>query len=83
MFKFLSNKLLDWKLKQLPEAQREMVKAIMASNPELLRKIQKETEAKKKAGMPEQAAAMQVFFAHKQEIAAALQKAGVQREIRR
>ena len=77
MFKFLAGKVLDWKLKNVPEEQRAMIKAIMEKNPKLFETIAKEIEAKKKAGIPEQTAALQAFFAHKHEIAQAMQAAGV------
>jgi hypothetical protein len=77
MFKFISNKILDWKLKSVPVEQRAMIKAIMEKNPKLFETIAKETEAKKKAGVNEQAAALQVFFAHKNEIAQAMREAGM------
>ncbi len=75
MLKFLAKKALDWKLRGVPEAQREMIKAVMEQNPKLFEAIAKEIEAKKKAGIDEQAAALQVFFAHKHEVAKALQAA--------
>jgi hypothetical protein len=75
MLKFISKKIVDWKLRGVPEAQREMIKAVMEQNPKLFETIAKEIEAKKKAGVDEQAASLQAFFAHKQEIAKALQAA--------
>lgn len=77
MLKFLAGKVVDWKLRNLPEGEREMIKTLLQANPKLFEAIAKEIEAKKKAGMPEQAAAMQAFFAHKNEIAQTFQKAGV------
>jgi hypothetical protein len=77
VFKFISNKILDWKLKSLPEGQRDMIKAIMEKNPKLFESIGKEIEAKKKAGVNEQAASLQVFFAHKDEIAQAMRDSGI------
>lgn len=75
MLKFISQKVLDWKLRGVPEAQRDMIKAIMEQNPKLFEAIAKEIEAKKKAGIDEQAASLQVFFSKKQEIAKAMQAA--------
>jgi hypothetical protein len=80
MLKFLANKALEWKLRGVPEAQREMIKAVMEQNPKLFESIAKEIEAKKKAGIDEQAASLQVFFAKKQEIAKALQAAADSRQ---
>lgn len=79
MLKFLSQKVLDWKLRGVPEAQRETIKAVMQQNPKLFEAIAKEIDAKKKAGIDEKAAALQVFFAKKQEIAKAVQAAGLGR----
>ncbi len=75
---FFAKKILDWKLRGVPEGQRQVIQAIMEKNPKLFEAIAKEIEAKKKAGVPEQAASLQVFFAKKDEIAAALRGAGVQ-----
>lgn len=80
MLKFLANKALEWKLRGVPEAQREMIKAVMEQNPKLFESIAKEIEAKKKAGIDEQAASLQVFFAKKQEIAKALQAAAASQQ---
>ena len=78
MFKFLTQKILDWKLRKLPEGEREMIKGLMAANPKLFEAISKDIAAKKKAGIPEQAAAMQAFFARKNEIAQTFKSAGIQ-----
>lgn len=80
MFKFLANKALEWKMRDIPEAQREMIKAVMEQNPKLFESIAKEIEAKKKAGIAEQAASLQVFFAKKHEIAKALQAAAASQQ---
>ncbi len=74
---FFAKKILDWKLRGVPEGQRQVIQAIMEKNPKLFQSIAKEIEAKKKAGVPEQAASLQVFFAKKEEIAAALRDAGI------
>ena len=79
MLKFLAGKVIDWKLRDVPEAQRAAIKAVMEQNPKLFETIAKEIDAKKKAGIEERAAALQVFFAHKDEIARAVQAAGLGR----
>ena len=74
---FFAKKVMDWKLRGVPEGQRAVIQAIMEKNPKLFESIAKEIEAKKKAGIPEQAASLQVFFAKKNEIAAAMRDAGM------
>lgn len=65
---FLVNKLVDAKLKHLPQEQRDMIKALVSENPEFFKKIQAQIETKKKQGVAEQAAMMQVMRENQAEI---------------
>lgn len=68
MLNFLKDKIIQSKLKDLPPEQRDMITRLMNENPELLKKISDEIKAKKKSGLDEQTAMMQVMFAHKDEL---------------
>jgi hypothetical protein len=67
MFKFLANKVLEAKLKNLPPEQKELIMKLMNEHPDLMQKIQKEIKEKKKQGVDEQTASMQVMFKYKDE----------------
>ena len=45
---FLLNQYAKWKLKDVPEAQREQMTALITKNPELFKKIGEEIERRKK-----------------------------------
>ena len=68
MLNFLKDKLIQSKLKNLPPDQREMITKMMNENPELLKKISDEIKAKKKGGMDENTASMQVMFKYRSEL---------------
>lgn len=67
MFKFLAKKAMQAKLKDLPPEQRELIETLMEEHPDLLKKIQKEIKEKKKQGVDEQTASMQVMFKYQPE----------------
>jgi mRNA-degrading endonuclease RelE of RelBE toxin-antitoxin system len=67
MFKFLAKKAVQAKLKDLPPEQRDLIMTLMEEHPELLKKIQKEIKEKKKAGLDENTASMQVMFKYQGE----------------
>lgn len=67
MFKFLAKKAMEHKLKDLPPEQRELIETLINDHPELMQKIQKEIKEKKKAGVDEQTASMQVMFKYKDD----------------
>lgn len=56
------------KMKDVPEAQREMLTGLMEKNPEFFEKIGKEVKAKMKQGQSEMAATMVVMRAHQAEL---------------
>lgn len=67
MFKFLAKKAMQAKLKDLPAEQRELIETLIEEHPEFLARIQKEIKEKKKQGVDEQTASMQVMMKHKDE----------------
>lgn len=74
MFKNLKGKivkkLIKSKLKgmNLPPDQEEMITNMVIENPELFQKIGQKIEQKTKQGMNQQAAMMQVFREHQDEL---------------
>lgn len=68
MLNFFKDKLIKSQLKNLPPEQQQLVTALLEKNPKLFKQIGDEIKAKKKAGMDEQMASMQVMMAHKAEI---------------
>lgn len=67
MFKnFLLKKMLA--SQGVPEAQLDMIIAMMEKNPQLFEEIAKEIQEKVKGGMDQQAAAMQVMQKHEGEL---------------
>ncbi len=65
-------KALEKQLANVPPEQRDMVMAAMQKNPKLFETIAKEIEAKKKAGMPEIYASLQVMKEHQVELQRAM-----------
>ncbi|MFZ2167818.1 MAG: hypothetical protein WAV50_03025 [Minisyncoccia bacterium] len=71
---FLLNQYAKWKLKDLPEDQREQMTALVSKNPELMKKIGEEIERRKKGGEGEMKASMEVMKKYRVELAELLQK---------
>lgn len=71
---FLIRKYADWKLKDLPEGQREMMSGLVSKNPELFKKIGEEIERRKKGGESETKAAMEVMKKYRTELSALMQQ---------
>ena len=68
--KFILKKLIGSKLKAagMSEDQVDQLLEIIGKNPEFFKKIQDQVEAKKKQGIPEQAAMMTVMREHQGEL---------------
>jgi hypothetical protein len=68
--KFILKKLLGSKLKAagMSEEQIDQLIAVIEKNPDFFKKIQAQVEAKKKQGIPEQAAMMTVMREHQGEL---------------
>jgi hypothetical protein len=77
MLNFFKDKLIKSQLKNLPPEQQQLITALLEKNPKLFKQIGEEIKAKKKAGMDEQMASMQVMMAHKGEIQKIMQ--GIQK----
>ena len=71
---FLLGQYAKWKLKDLPEDQREQMTALISKDPELFKKIGEEIERRKKGGDTEMKAAMEVMKKYRAELATLLQK---------
>ncbi len=71
---FLLNQYAKYKLKDVPEAQREMMIALVEKNPELFKKIGEEIERRKKGGESEMKAAMEVMKKYRTELATLMQR---------
>jgi len=71
---FLLNQYAKWKLKDVPEAQREQMTALISKNPELFKKIGEEIERRKKGGESEMKAAMEVMKKYRTELATLMQQ---------
>lgn len=70
---FLLNQYAKWKLKDVPEAQREQMTALITKDPELFKKIGEEIERRKKGGESEVKAAMEVMKKYRVELSALMQ----------
>ncbi len=66
---FLFKKYADWKLKDLPEGQREQMTELVSKNPELFKKMGEEIERRKKGGESETRAAIEVMKKYRSELA--------------
>ena len=71
---FLLRQYAKWKMKDVPEAQREMMIELISKNPKLFKTIGEEIERRKKGGEGETKAAMEVMKKHRAELAVLLQK---------
>lgn len=71
---FLLNQYAKWKLKDVPEAQREQMTALVSKDPELFKKIGEEIERRKKGGESEMKASMDVMKKYRAELSALMQK---------
>lgn len=71
---FLLGKYANWKMRDVPEAQREQMLSLIQKDPELFKKIGEEIERRKKGGEPEVKAAMEVMKKYRVELSTLLQK---------
>lgn len=75
MQNFLLRQVAKWKLKDVPEAQREQILAFMEKDPELMKKIGEEIDRRvKKGGEPQMKATMEVMKKYRTELAAIMQR---------
>lgn len=71
---FLLKQVAKQKLKDVPEAQREMLLGMLEKNPEIFKKIGEEIERRKKGGEPEMKATMEVMKKYREELAGLMQR---------
>ncbi|PIR83315.1 hypothetical protein COU19_01100 [Candidatus Kaiserbacteria bacterium CG10_big_fil_rev_8_21_14_0_10_56_12] len=71
---FFLKKYANWKLKDVPETQREQMVGLVTKDPDLFKKIGDEIERRKKGGEPEMKASMEVMKKYRSELAALMQK---------
>lgn len=71
---FLLKQYANWKMKDVPEAQREQMIALVSKDPNLFKKIGEEIERRKKGGESEMKASMEVMKKHRDELSALMQK---------
>jgi hypothetical protein len=71
---FLLNQYAKWKLKDVPEAQREQMTALITKDPQLFKKIGEEIERRKKGGEGETKAAMEVMKKYRTELSVLMQQ---------
>ena len=65
---FVLKQLIKSKLKDVPEAQREMLLSMVEKNPDLFVQIAKEAQEKQNSGMDQMAAMQEVIKNHHDEI---------------
>ncbi|MBI1974322.1 MAG: hypothetical protein HYS51_00475 [Candidatus Zambryskibacteria bacterium] len=71
---FFLKQVLKHKMKDMPEAEREKLLALMEAHPEFFKKISEEVKKKTKAGMSEMAATMVVMRRYQAELQKLMQK---------
>jgi len=65
---FLLKKVLETKLKDVPQAQKEKILKLFEENPELLQKIAKEMQEKVKGGKDQMAVAQELMQKYGDEL---------------
>ncbi|MES2994865.1 MAG: hypothetical protein V4681_02460 [Patescibacteria group bacterium] len=71
---FLLRQAMKWKMKDVPEAQREQIMTLVQKDPELFKKIGEEVERRTKGGEPQMKATMEVMKKYRKELQALTQK---------
>ncbi len=72
--KFLVRQALKMKMKDVPEAQREQILALVEKNPELFQKIGEAVDRRVKGGENQMKASMEVMKKYREELAGLMQK---------
>lgn len=65
---------MKWKMKDVPEAQRDMLMGMVEKNPDLFKKIGEEVDRRKKGGESEMKATMEVMKKYRAELQQLAQK---------
>ena len=71
---FLLRKYANWKMRDVPQAQRDMMLDLVEKDPQLFKTMSEEIERRKKGGESEMKAAMDVMKKHREELAALMQR---------
>ncbi len=71
---FILGQAMKWKMKDVPEAQREQIMALVQKDPELFKKIGEEVEKRTKNGESQMKASMEVMKKYRTELASIMQK---------
>jgi hypothetical protein len=71
---FILQQALKWKLRNLPESQREHIMGLVEKDPDLFKKIGEEVERRKKGGESEMKATMEVMKKYRSELQALAQR---------
>lgn len=66
--KFLVRQALKMKMKDMPEAQREQILALVEKNPDLFKKIGEEVDRRVKGGENQMKASMEVMKKYREEL---------------
>lgn len=65
---FLLGQAMKWKMKDVPEAQREQILALVQKDPELFKRIGEEVDRRVKGGEPQMKATMEVMKKHREAL---------------
>lgn len=74
MLNFVMKQMVKRQIKDMPKDQQDMIMNLVEQNPELLKTISVEIQAKVKKGIDQQTAMMQVMMDHKDELQQAMMK---------
>lgn len=70
---FLLSQVIKHKMKDVPQAQRDQIIALVQKNPELFKKIGEEIERRTKGGESQMKASMEVMKKYRAELATIMQ----------
>jgi hypothetical protein len=70
---FLLGQAMKWKMKDVPEAQREQIMTLVQKDPELFKKIGEEVDRRVKGGEPQMKATMEVMKKYRTELSGLMQ----------
>lgn len=71
---FLLKYYARWKLRDIPEDQRDQMTSLISKDPQLFKVIGEEIERRKKGGEGEMKAAMEVMKKHRDKLSVLMQK---------
>ncbi len=70
---FMLRQYAKFKMKDVPQAQRDQMLSMVEKNPELFKKIGKEIERRTKGGEPQMKATMEVMKKYREELSTLVQ----------